>query len=150
MGTTKMRYGILFSMLLTLAAFVSVSAQEVASTSRPADSSNGAIHVLQISTGDMLDVNVFDTPDLSGKVRVDDHGDITLPLAGALPVSGLTAEQAGRAVEAKLLQAAILKDPHVLVSVLEYATQGVTLLGEVKQPGVYPLLGPHDLLDLIS
>jgi len=34
--------------------------------------------------------------------------------------------------------------------VLEYATQGVTVLGEVKQPGVYPLLGAHPLQDLIS
>jgi polysaccharide export outer membrane protein len=44
----------------------------------------------------------------------------------------------------------ILKDPHVTVTVLEYATQGVTVVGEVKTPGVYPLLGPHGPLDLIS
>jgi polysaccharide export outer membrane protein len=112
--------------------------------------STSAAHPLQIATGDLLDVNVFDTPELSAKVRVDDHGAITLPLGGALPVSGLTAEQAGLAIEERLRRSAILKDPHVSVTVLEYTTQGVTVLGEVKNPGVYPLLGTHGLLDLIS
>jgi polysaccharide biosynthesis/export protein len=107
-------------------------------------------HPLLISAGDLLEVKVFDTPDLSGKLRVDDHGTIGLPLAGDLSVSGMTAKQAGYAIEHKLLDSDILKDPHVSVIVLEYATQGVTVLGEVKSPGVYPLLGAHGVLDLIS
>jgi polysaccharide biosynthesis/export protein len=111
---------------------------------------SGQAHALQISSGDLLDVEVFDTAELSGKLRVDERGSITLPIAGDLNVSGMTAEQAGHAVEQKLLASSILKDPHVSVSVLEYATQGVTVLGEVKNPGVYPLLGSHGVLDLIS
>jgi polysaccharide export outer membrane protein len=107
-------------------------------------------HALQISSGDLLDVAVFDTPELSTKLRVDDHGEVTLPLAGAIPVSGLTAEQAGQAIETKLRNANILKQPHVSVSVLQYSTQGVTVVGEVKNPGVYPLLGARGLLDLVS
>jgi polysaccharide export outer membrane protein len=105
---------------------------------------------LQISAGDLLDVNVFDTPEVSTKLRVDETGEVTLPLAGVLPVTGLTAEQAGRAIEARFRDTDVLKDPHVSVTILEYATQGVTVLGEVKNPGVYPLLGGHGLLDLIS
>jgi polysaccharide export outer membrane protein len=107
-------------------------------------------HPLQISSGDLLDLNVFDTPDLSGKCRVDERGEIAVPLAGMIQVSGLTAEQVARAVEQRLRQVDILKDPHVSVTVLEFATQGVTVMGEVKNPGVYPLLGPRGLLDLIS
>jgi polysaccharide export outer membrane protein len=107
-------------------------------------------HVLRISSGDLVEVEVFDSPELSGKLRVDDHGMIALPLAGGLSVSGLTAQQAGQAVETKLLNSNILKEPHATVTILEYATQGVTILGEVKNPGVYPLLGTHSLLDLIS
>ena len=108
------------------------------------------VHALQISAGDLLDLNVFDTPELSTKLRVDEQGKITLPVAGSLPVLGLTAEQAGQAIEARFRDTEVLKDPHVSVTVLEYATQGVTVLGEVKSPGVYPLLGAHGLLDLIS
>src|SRR5450432_1407096 len=107
-------------------------------------------HALQISAGDLLDLNVFDTPELSGKLRVDEHGNVSLPLAGVLAVSGMTAEQAGSAIETRLRETNILKDPHVSVAVLEYATQGVTVTGEVKSPGVYPLLGVHEVLDLIS
>jgi polysaccharide export outer membrane protein len=53
-------------------------------------------------------------------------------------------------MEARFLSTDILKDPHVSVTVLEYATQGVAVLGEVRNPGVYPLLGVHGLLDLVS
>jgi polysaccharide export outer membrane protein len=62
----------------------------------------------------------------------------------------MTAARAGEAIEVHFRQNDILKDPHVAVTVLEYATQGVTVLGEVRNPGIYPLLGPHSLLDLIS
>lgn len=149
------RYFILLTLLIIAACPFSLFAQGDSSSPSKIDESripliNGTAHALQISGGDLLDVNVFDTPDLSGKLRVDEHGNIALPLAGDLSVSQMTAEQAGRAIEAKLLRTEILKDPHVLVTVLEYSTQGVTLMGEVKQPGVYPLLGQHALLDLIS
>jgi polysaccharide biosynthesis/export protein len=121
------------------------------STSAPEDlSSSVGAHALKISAGDLLDLAVFDTPELSAKLRVDEHGNVSLPLAGVVSVSGMTAEQAGVAIEAHLRQTDILKDPHVSVTVLEYATQGVTVVGEVKSPGVYPLLGVHGLLDLIS
>lgn len=105
---------------------------------------------LQISAGDLLDVNVFDTPELSSKLRVDARGEVALPVAGELSVSGMTAGQAGHAIEARFRQADVLKEPHVIVTVLEYSTQGVTVYGEVKNPGVYPLLGAHGVLDLIS
>ena len=113
-------------------------------------SSSPSAHALRISSGDLLDLNVFDTPELSAKLRVDEHGKVSLPVAGVLQVSGMTAEQAGLAIEAHLRETNILKDPHVSVTVLEFATQGVTVAGEVKNPGVYPLLGAHGLLDLIS
>src|SRR5215467_5339664 len=92
----------------------SMSAQQVvASSSTMQDSSRPTAHALQISPGDLLDLNVFDTPELSGRLRVDEHGNISLPLAGVLSVSGMTAEQAGLAIEAQLRQTDVLKDPHV-------------------------------------
>jgi polysaccharide export outer membrane protein len=139
--------------LLILTAVMPAGAQAtlpVSSKSTTEESSAPSVHALQIAAGDLLDLSVFDTPELSTKLRVDEHGNVSLPLAGVLAVSGMTAEQAGLAIEARLRQTEILKDPHVSVTVLEYATQGVTVVGEVKNPGVYPLLGSHGLLDLIS
>jgi polysaccharide export outer membrane protein len=160
-GGFKMKINIPLRYLSLLYLIVSgtalpLFAQTIASVSPNADAAklspttNPVTHPLHIAAGDLLDVNVFDTSELSGKLRVDERGEITLPLAGELQVSGMTAEQAAHAVEAKLLSTEILKDPHVQVTVLEYATQGVTVLGEVKNPGVYPLLGSHGILDLIS
>jgi polysaccharide biosynthesis/export protein len=105
---------------------------------------------LKISAGDLLAVDVFDTPELSAKLRVSEKGDIDIPVAGSIHVGGLTAEEAATGIEALLRDDNILKHPHVEVFVQEYATQGVSVLGEVKNPGVYPVLGSHSLLDLIS
>ena len=107
-------------------------------------------HAVHISSGDLLELTVFDTPELSGKLRVDERGYVALPLAKDVRVAGLTAEQAARAIEERFREAAVLKQPHVSVTVVESATQGITIMGEVKNPGVYPLLGARDLLDLIS
>lgn len=110
----------------------------------------GPAHALRISAGDLLEIGVFDTPELSGKLRVDAGGVITLPIAGPLKVAGLTAEEAGGAIEAKLREADVMKAPNVTVFISEYATQGVTVAGEVKSPGIYPLLGSHGLVDILT
>jgi polysaccharide biosynthesis/export protein len=114
------------------------------------EQAGGAGGALLLGAGDLLDVRVFDTPELSGRFRVDSLGEITLPVGGTVKVKGLTAEQVQVAIEDRFRQRDILHHPHVEVLVLEYATQGVTVMGEVKLPGVYPLLGKHTVLDFIS
>lgn len=130
-------------LLLLLSATILAAGQD---TAIPA----GSPHALEISAGDLLELNSFDVPELSFRARVDERGRITLPLGGELSLAGKTAAQAGESIAARFREAEILKDPHVTVTVLEYATQGVTVLGEVRNPGIYPLLGAHSLLDLIS
>ena len=141
-------------MLCVFAGRMPLAAQNVlaidSTTMTGEGSSTPVAHPLQIAAGDLLEVRVFDTPELSCKLRVDEQGAVTLPLGVALAISGLTAEAAGIAIEDRLRHDAVLKDPHVSVTVLEYSTQGVAVLGEVKNPGVYPLLGTHGLLDLMS
>jgi polysaccharide export outer membrane protein len=110
----------------------------------------GPPHALRINSGDLLDVGVFDTPELSGKLRVDEFGQITLPVGGVMKVAGMTAEEAADAIEAKLRSTDVMKDPRVTIFISEYATQGVTVAGEVKTPGIYPLLGSHGLVDLLT
>jgi len=105
---------------------------------------------LLLDAGDVLEVRVFDTPELSGKFRVDSHGNITLPVGGTVEVKGLTPEQVQNSIEQRFRQRDILRDPHVEVFVLEYATQRVTVMGEVKNPGVYPIGGKRNVLDFIS
>ncbi len=107
-------------------------------------------HSVLVDAGDLLDIAVFDTPELSRKFRVNAQGAIKLPVGGTLIVKGLTAEQIGAAVELRLREEDVMRDPHATVLVLEYATQGVSVMGEVKSPGIYPLQGRHGVLDFIS
>ena len=105
---------------------------------------------LLLDVGDVLEVRVFDTPELSGKFRVDSHGNVTLPVGGTINAKGLMPEQVQSAIEQRFRQQEILRDPHVEVFVLEYATQRVTVMGEVKYPGVYPMGGKGSVLDFVS
>jgi polysaccharide biosynthesis/export protein len=106
---------------------------------------------IAIGPGDILDVEVFDTPELSMQAaRVSQSGQVNLPVLGLVEVAGLNQNQAARRIESALRAHGIMLDPHVTVSVVESASQGVTLLGEVKSPGVYPVYGGRRLLDLIA
>jgi polysaccharide export outer membrane protein len=73
-----------------------------------------------------------------------------LPLIGAVKVDGLTSDEAEKVIEKKLLEGGFLKDPHVTVFVKEYVTQGISVMGEVQHPGIYPLMGARRLFDALS
>jgi polysaccharide biosynthesis/export protein len=103
---------------------------------------------LQLGVGDLIEMTVYDVPDLATKTRISSTGDIYCPLIGPTHVAGLTTEEAEKLIEKRL--SAFLKDPYVSLFVTEYASQGASLLGEVAKPGIYPVLGERHLFDLIS
>jgi polysaccharide biosynthesis/export protein len=103
-----------------------------------------------VGAGDLVEMSVFDTPELSGKLRVSNDGDVILPLVGTVHVAGLTANEMQNLIRRKLIDGSYMKDPQVTIFIAEYATEGVSVLGEVKNPGVYPALGSHNLVDYIS
>lgn len=107
---------------------------------------------LRIGSGDLIEVSMFQNPDLSGRYRVDEMGEITVPLIGRVHVDGMTANEAAAKIEQLYVEGQILlpADSHATVFIAEYATQGVTINGEVKAAGVYPALGVHKLNDLIA
>jgi polysaccharide biosynthesis/export protein len=105
---------------------------------------------VQIGPGDLLEIGVFDTPELAGKVRVNSQGKITLPLIGVVHAGGLSPEQAQDLVASLLKERDFVKNPQVSVFVAEYASQSVYVMGEVMRPGPYPFMGSHRLLDFIA
>ena len=105
---------------------------------------------LKIAPGFLLDVEVYDEPDLSGQLRVDDDGNVTLPFAGAVHVAGNVPAEAQRKIQESLRTAEILKNPQVTLNVVQYEPAMVTVLGEVNSPGRLQMLVPHSLLDVIS
>jgi polysaccharide export outer membrane protein len=105
---------------------------------------------LPLRPGDLIDLEVYNVPELSTKARISNRGDIYLPLINYVHVAGLTAEQTQTLLEEKLSSGGFVKDPHVTVLVAAYASQGASLLGEVGRPGVYPIVGQQRLFDVIS
>ncbi|MGD1098704.1 MAG: polysaccharide biosynthesis/export family protein [Bryobacteraceae bacterium] len=103
---------------------------------------------MQLGVGDLIEMTVYDVPELTTKTRISSHGDIYCALIGPTHVAGLTTEEAAGLIEKRL--SAFLKNPYVSLFVTEYASQGASLLGEVTKPGVYPVLGEQHLFDLIS
>lgn len=105
---------------------------------------------MRLNPGVLLSVTVYNEPELTTQARVDQQGNIILPLLGAIHVRGETMAEAQRAVQDKYVSAEILKDPQVTMNVLQYVNSDVMVLGEVQSPGRYPMLAPHSLLDVIG
>jgi polysaccharide export outer membrane protein len=121
---------------------VTKSAQALAA--QPADPS------LRFGPGDLIEVGVYNVPELTSRARISINGDVYLPLIDYVHIGGLTSEEAQEVIEKKLSDGGFVKSPHVSIFVDQYASQGVSLLGEVARPGVYPVMGQQHLFDLIS
>jgi polysaccharide biosynthesis/export protein len=123
--------------------------QPPASATSPASLGTGSGRV-RIGPGDLLDVKVFDVEELTQEVRVSDRGEAVLTFLGPLHLTGLTTAEAQVLVENRLRDGNYVRDPHVSILIMQYGTQGVSVLGQVGKPGVYPVLGARTLLDVIS
>ena len=105
---------------------------------------------MKISPGDLIIVSLDGVPDYKPEARVSEEGMISLPLLGEVAVGGRTAEQAQDEIARKMSDGNYFRDPRVTVFVKEYASIGISVLGEVARPGVYPSLGVRRLYDVIS
>ncbi len=103
-----------------------------------------------ISPQDTLDINVFKVPDLSAKaIKVESNGVISLPLVGSVRVAGLSISQAENVITQRLTQ--YMQDPKVSVIRTDNAiTKRVTVEGEVRTPGVFPIKGTLSFLQAIA
>jgi polysaccharide export outer membrane protein len=106
--------------------------------------------MLKLGPGDLLEVGVYNVPELATKARVGNSGDIYLPLIDYVHVADLTVEEAQTLIQKRLEDGGFVRSAHVTIFVDESASQGVTILGEVAKPGLYPALGDRKLYDMIS
>lgn len=98
---------------------------------------------------DTLGVEVVDLPQLSREVQVDSSGTIALPVAGVIQASGKTPIQLAEEIRARLADGPV-RNPQVLVNVRSTVSQVVTVDGQVKKPGVYPITGRMTMLRAIA
>ncbi len=106
--------------------------------------------IIKLGPGDLLELNVYNVPELATKARVSGSGDVYLPLIDYVHVGGLTQEEAQGLIEKRLEDGGFVRSPHVTIFVDEASSQGVTVLGEVSKPGIYPDTADRKLYQVIS
>ncbi len=101
-----------------------------------------------IGPGDEGDMRVFGVPELSTHFRVESTGDVALPLIGKFHMAGLSADAAQEALNKRYEEGGFLRNPHITVYIKEYTTQGISVIGEVRRPGIYSALNARRLYDV--
>ncbi|HEV2136862.1 MAG TPA: polysaccharide biosynthesis/export family protein [Terracidiphilus sp.] len=105
----------------------------------------------RIGDNDLIGVSVYDAPELTRPVRVTAEGDIRLPLVKQpIHVAGLYPDGVEEAIRAALINDQVLVDPIVTVSIMEYDSRPITVVGAVKSPVTFQAMGSVTLLDAIS
>ena len=113
------------------------------------DSTNGYGGTeFQLGPDDVIEVFVWKEPELSTTVVVRPDGKVSLPLIGELPTTGKTAMQLQKEIGEKLTQ--YVSEPIVNVMVKEVNSAKVSVLGEVKTPGIYKIKDRATVLDAIA
>jgi polysaccharide export outer membrane protein len=105
---------------------------------------------LLIGLGDQLHVQFYDTPELEQHPRVDDSGLAPLMFLGPTLLAGKTPAEAANLIAGLMVSRHFMSHPQVVVSIELYATQGVTVSGEVEHPGSYSIATPRTVLDVLT
>jgi polysaccharide export outer membrane protein len=90
----------------------------------------------RLGVGDEMRVITFGEERLTGQFKVNDRGEIAVPLLGTIRANGLTTTELEKSISKQLTDKKVLLDPSVSVEVLKY--RPVFILGEVSKPGEYP------------
>jgi len=114
-------------------------------------SKSSAPHDYVIGSGDLLDITVFDVPELSKEVRVSQTGTISIPLIPVrLHVAGLSESQAEEKIVELLEANGLVSHPEVGVAVKEHRSQPITVVGAVLHPMVYQADRDVTLLEVLA
>ena len=116
--------------LMALATIGLASSQAVAQTARSD---------YLLGPGDVLRIQVFQSQDLTVEARISESGVISFPLLGVVKLAGLSPQQAENLIATRLREGRFLQNPQVTLNVLQFRSQQVSVLGNVANPGRYPL-----------
>jgi polysaccharide export outer membrane protein len=98
---------------------------------------------------DLLTITVWDQSDLTGKFNIEADGTFTFPLIGRIKGGGLTLRELEGELKKRLADG-YFKNPQLSVAVEQYRSQRIFIVGEVRQPGTYPLTGDMTLIEAFA
>ena len=91
-----------------------------------------------ISPSNVLEIKVYQEPDLSTTLTVSQDGTINFPLLGTIKAAGLSIRELENVIREKLAEDYLI-DPHVVIIIRQYTKKKVSILGEVRSPGSYEI-----------
>jgi protein involved in polysaccharide export with SLBB domain len=103
-----------------------------------------------LGPGDRFRLQIVGEKDLPTDYQVGADGTVTLPYVQSLTVAGLEPNEVAALVRSRLVETKVLTDPSVIVTVLEYGSKRVTVLGQVQKPGTFELEPGMTLLQALS
>jgi len=103
----------------------------------------------RIGPRDLVDIKVFETPELNVSRRVSEDGEVNLPLVGNVALAGLTEGEAARKLKS-VLEGKLLQRASVAVQVQEFRSTPITVIGAVRQPGNLAFSGRWTLLEAVT
>ena len=103
-----------------------------------------------LGPGDMVRIAVYGNPDLGNETRVTQEGKLTFPLLGEVPVGGTSVAQSEKTISSMLEAGGFLKNAQVNMVVLQFASQQISILGNVLKPGRYPLEQRINLVEALA
>jgi polysaccharide export outer membrane protein len=105
----------------------------------------------KLGVDDLIAVSVYDAPELTRTLRVEEDGTIHLPLLKeGVQASGMFARQLEGSIATALKTEQILVDPFVKVTVVEYHSRPISVVGAVHKPVTFQSVGKVTLLDALA
>lgn len=127
------------------------TAQRPATSPAPVGLSSGGAAEYRLGSGDALKISVFQNPDMTLETRVSESGTISFPLLGLVRIGGLTVSDAEAKIADGLRKGNFVKQPQVTILVVKVTGNQASVLGQVNQPGRYPLeVADTRLTDLLA
>jgi len=106
-------------------------------------------HLSFIGAGDKINIQVYNEKELSGVYQVSPEGYIIFPFIGEMRVDGLNIYSLAVKIASKLREG-YLKEPNVTVSVEEFVSKRIFVLGQVKKAGSFPIRRRMSVIEAIS
>jgi polysaccharide biosynthesis/export protein len=101
-----------------------------------------------LQPGDVISISVVEHPEFSGKHKIRPDGRINYPVIGEIDVASLTCAQLVKIMQGKL--SSYVNNPVVSVSIEEYYSNKIYIIGAVRQPGQYQIFEPIDILKAVA
>lgn len=104
-----------------------------------------------LGPGDVVRVSVFQSPDLTTETRISESGVITFPLLGEVRIAGLSTSAAEQRIAQRLKEGGFILQPQVNLTVVQFRSIQVSVLGLVNRPGRFPVEGaPYKVTDVLA